>query len=358
MAEEVKLTPSRMDDQVLAVQECEDEIKLYLTRAVISGKPREEISKGLRRIIDRLLDELTSDKIKAAAAESLPRFASQVFAVLQATFGGLKKAQITALIATADGRATKAQRGVVDDIRGEVEVFEVGRAYNRETAAASFARDYHNEVRHALDVVANINPRPDADRVNLRNIAEMTVRYERQTEMIEGLERNGTDLVWIVPHANCSERCEPWQGHLYSMRGGTGRTPEGIPYRPLTDATEAVQTTKSGRTYVNGCVTGYNCRHRLRPYTPGGGRPAQIPAKVVERERAIEQQQRKMERDIRKAKIRAALAEEMQDPQAAKKEKLTARALTQAYEAFSTKNGVAFIRERTRVLPGENTTTD
>lgn len=358
MAEERKVIPSRMDDQVLAVQECEDEIKIYLTRAVIGGAPREEISKGLRKIIDHLLDELTSEKIKAAAAESLPRFASQVYAVLEATFGGLKKAQIRALISTANGSATKPQRALVDDIRANAEVFEVGRAYNRETAASAFARDYHNEVRHALDVVANINPRPDADRVNLRNIAEMTVRYERQTAMIEDLQEKGTDLVWIVPHANCSERCEPWQGHLYSMRGGTGRTPEGIPYRPLTDATEAVQITKSGRAYVNGCVTGYNCRHRLRPYTPGGGRPAQIPAKVVERERAIEQQQRKMERDIRKAKIRASLAEAMQDPQAAKKEKLKARALTQAYEAFSTKNGVAFIRERTRVLPGENTTTD
>ena len=358
MAAEAKLIPSRMDDQVLAVQECEDEIKIYLTRAVIGGKPREEISKGLRKIIDRLLDELTSEKIKAAAAESLPRFASQVYSVLEATFGGLKKAQIRALIATANGSATDPQRALVGDIRANAEVFEVGRAYNRETAAAAFSRDYHNEVRHALDVVANINPRPDADRVNLRNIAEMTVRYERQTAMIEDLQDKGTDLVWIVPHANSSERCEFWQGKLYSMRGGSGKTAEGIPYRPLTDATEAVQITKSGRAYVNGCVTGYNCRHRLRPYTPGGQRPAQIPAKVVERERAIEQHQRLMERNIRKAKIRAALAEEMQDPQAAKKEKLKARALTQAYEEFSRKNGVAFIRERTRVLPGENTTTD
>ena len=352
------MIPSRMDDQVLAVQECEDEIKIYLTRAVIEGKPREEISKGLRKIIDRLLDELTSEKIKAAAAESLPRFASQVYAVLEATFGGLKKAQIRALIATANGSATKTQMALVDDIRANAEVFEVGRAYNRETAAASFARDYHNEVRHALDVVANINPLPDADRVNLRNIAEMTVRYERQTEMIEDLQDKGTDLVWIVPHANCSERCEPWQGKLYSMRGGTGRTPEGIPYRPLTDATEAVQITKSGRAYVNGCVTGYNCRHRLRPYTPGGQRPAQIPAKVVERERAIEQHQRLLERSIRKAKIRYRLAVEAQDPKAAQEERARALALTDAYEEFSRKNGVAFIRERTRVLPGENTTTD
>ena len=352
------MIPSRMDEQVLAVQECEDEIKIYLTRAVVEGKKREEITRGLREIIDRLLDELTSEKIKTAAAESLPRFASQVYAILQATFGGLKKAQIRAVIATANGSATDRQKRVVGDISGTMEAYQPALAYNRETAASAFARDYHNEVRHALDVVANINPRPDADRVNLRNIAEMTVRYERQTEMIEDLQEKGTDLVWIVPHANCSERCEPWQGRLYSMRGRSGNTADGIPFRPLTDATEAVQVTKSGRAYVNGCVTGYGCRHPLRPYTPGGQRPAQIPAKVVERERAIEQQQRAMERNIRKAKIRAALAAEMQDPQAAKKEKLKARALTQAYEAFSRKNGVAFIRERTRVLPGENTTTD
>ena len=62
---------------------------------------------------------------------------------------------------------------------------------------------------------------------------------------------------------------------------------------------------------------------------------------------------RAMEREIRYFKEMAEFSKGI-DAEKAKKAKTSASTLTRKYEAFSKKNKLAFVRERTRILKGEN----
>jgi hypothetical protein len=223
-------------------------------------------------------------------------------------------------------------------------------AYNMETSAQIDFMTYHRAVKDELERILSAEPRTDYGErnINMRLIAELNVRYDKQITMIKDLGEQGEDLVWIEPHANCSARCEPWQGRLYSISGRLGKTEEGIEYRPLSLATEA--TDKYGRR--NGCVTGYGCRHKLVPYRPGN-KPITIPAEVVEKQRKAEERQRALERSIRYQKEKAAAIRAF-DPEGAKAARNKARNLTKIYEGFSRANSLPTVPTRTRVTPGEN----
>ncbi|MBQ2324750.1 MAG: hypothetical protein II377_00730 [Clostridia bacterium] len=194
--------------------------------------------------------------------------------------------------------------------------------------------------------------------VSLRNIAEMTVRYEHQVNMIDEKRQSGVKLVYILPHANCSKRCEKYQvggslhpSGLYSLDGSVGVTKEGVKYRPLEFATDNPidrYTTKAGITYQNGCLTGFNCRHTLGDYKPGA-KPITIPEKVIAKRREIEQKQREYERQIREYK-KASIALKDIDAKKAKKMRKLAIETNAKYKAFSRKHNVAYFPDRTKLL--------
>ena len=210
-------------------------------------------------------------------------------------------------------------------------------------------------VMRGLREIVMMNPKPDYQtNVNLRNVAEMEIRLQHQHEMINELKAQGTRLVWIEPHANCSRRCEKYQGKLYSLDGTSGEV-DGEKFLPLSHATDNpadFYTTKNGITYHNGCITGFNCRHRLVPYQKGN-KPATIPANIIRRQRALEEQQRQMERDIRRAREVTQLLSGIDAGKAYKAALRRQVELREKYEAFSRKNNVPFYRERLRVMEGE-----
>ena len=57
-------------------------------------------------------------------------------------------------------------------------------------------------------------------------------------------------------------------------------------------------TTKAGVTYKNGTLSGFNCRHYTIPYHEDGVRPVKLTDERVEKARAIEQEQRRLERRV------------------------------------------------------------
>ena len=97
---------------------------------------------------------------------------------------------------------------------------------------------FTHDSRENTEALVKADAKEDySTNVNLRNIAEMQIRYEHQQDMIQSLRDNGTRLVYIVPHANASERCEKYQvggslhpSGLYSLDGTTGTTAEGVDY--------------------------------------------------------------------------------------------------------------------------------
>ena len=190
----------------------------------------------------------------------------------------------------------------------------------------------------------------------------MTIRYEHQLDMIDEKRRSGKKLVYILAHANASERCQKYQvggtkhsSGLYSLDGTSGTTEDGIKYVPLEFATnnpEDQYTTKAGITYQNGCLTGFNCRHKLGDYIPGV-KPKAIPGDVIKRRRALEEKQRDYERQIRKYKKAAAVMKDT-NPKQAKIFKDAAHTKFEKYKEFSMKNNIAFYTERTKLFEYNN----
>ena len=161
---------------------------------------------------------------------------------------------MSALVAVASNKASVEQVRVVRELSQET----MG-SYNMGLPLDVYANEYMDYVKDRIERLAKFEAKEDyTSRVNLRNIAEIQIRAERHEQELADLKASGVNLVWIVPHANCSERCEDWQGKLYSLDDTYGEI-DGIKYQPLKNATDRYETTKSGKIYKNGCLSGFNC---------------------------------------------------------------------------------------------------
>ena len=347
--------------QVLAIESAQTEIKITARDAVLTDEPFEDAQRKFGVIIKELTDELESEQLILHCKRSLPPFALRVYIGLLRIFGIGTPNNIAAL-----NRMQQAGGDLsVQAAKAQAEIPRIPSrewAYNRATPLTTqYGGKVMERVMRGLREIVRMNPKPDYEtNVNLRNIAEMEVRLQHQHEMINELRERGTRLVWIEPHDNCSRRCEKYQGKLYSLDGTSGEI-DGESFVPLSNATDNptdFYTTKNGITYHNGCITGFNCRHRLIPYQKGN-KPSTIPANIIRRQRYLEEEQRRMERDIRRARETTKLLAGI----GAGKAYLAARdrqvKLREEYEAFSRKHNVPFYRERLRVMEGEqlNSTT-
>lgn len=213
---------------------------------------------------------------------------------------------------------------------------------------------YMERVNRMYDDLVNDTARQAYNsRVSLRNVAELTVRYEYQADRLRSLRESGVRLVWIVPHANCSARCAPHQGRLYSLDGTSG-VQDGIRFEPIERATDIHPVTiksgpNAGRRVYNGCLTGFGCRHEVRPYKRGY-KPETIPASVVERGREVNARQREYERKIRYAKRMAIERGGTPEGRAAGKQ---AREWQRQYVNYCRANDVAYYPDRLRLLDGD-----
>ena len=181
-------------------------------------------------------------------------------------------------------------------------------------------------------------------RSTLRNRAEREVRHEYQIQQIAEMRARGVRLVIASAHADCSERCRPWQGGVYSLDGTRGVTDDGRPYVPLEEATEIL--TKNGK-WFNGLL-GFNCRHYLVEYKPGRAFP-KASAATERKEYAITQRQRALERNVRKWRIEAEINKGV-DPDRYREARRKAIAWNKSYEQYSRANKRAFYPSRVQLL--------
>lgn len=347
----------------IIVQDTQHDIKMYLRDAVLKGTPFDKIQAEVNRIIVDSIKQLDNVDLIAAVSTSFPTFASRLYMTYQRTFGGYSPKQLEAIAAITQGQKLTPQmeqaiikrtphyiartvpaEGVTD--KGGIKLPDT--AFNRATPLYTYYKEVHKEIIAKLNEIAAMDAKPDyASNVSMRNIAEMAVRHEGQLKMLDELKTSGTNLVWIEPHANCSKRCEKWQGKLYSLDGSAGEV-DGYPYEPLENAMNQYVTTRAGKTYRNGCISGYNCRHRLTPYSKGN-KPIEIPAAVVERQRALEQQQRQYERAIRFQRERSQLFRGI-DNRIATASYKKAAVLRKEYIAYCQKNKIPYVLERLKII--------
>lgn len=174
----------------------------------------------------------------------------------------------------------------------------------------------------------------------------MAVRYAAAVDNLQRLIDDGVKWCWISSHANCSPRCKNYQGKLYSLFQGEVEIGgkkyrergviDGISYRPINEALAGPNSDG------NGCISGYNCRHRAIEYERGSKAPTDYTEAEIKREYAIDKQQRAFENRIRQMKqeekqLRAC---GMEKEAAALRKKW--RVLTKEYQIYSIEHDRAY----------------
>lgn len=316
--------------------------------------PKAEIDRKVFKHISEAEWQIKIPELAADVRQSLLRFYTAQYNELRRSFGW----QLPVLAAlfllngrTLTGRDIKPTRAQTE--RAVQTLAERGYDASRLLGAPlqKFSQDYmRDNVKPALDRLAAQQARDPGDvsgRNTLRNRAEMEVRYNEHLEQIAELREQGVNLVICSTHADCSKRCRPWQGRVYSLDGTRGRTDDGRSYVPLEEATDIYYTTKAGKMYKNGLL-GFNCRHFLVPYKSGYRFPK--PNAAEERkEYNITQTQRRMEAEVRKWRTVAVENKDLY-----RERYLDARrkaiAANKAYIAYSKQHNRAYYPSRTKLI--------
>lgn len=164
-------------------------------------------------------------------------------------------------------------------------------------------------------------------RSNVRNVT---------TDMqAERCQQYGVDLVEVSSHLGARPLCAPYQGKVYSITGKT----EGYPLLSSTSYGEAAG------------LFGCNCGHQMYPFIPGVSEQAYHPVIAKENADAYEtsQEQRALERNIRKAKRTLSVMEGLGDPDAIAKAKARVNATQGAMRDFIDETGRTRRRDREQI---------
>ena len=331
-------------NELTTIAEATTLIKAEITKGISEGKSKDEIYANVGIIIakySKLIPQNLEQQFRRAMSQMtirdytrlsinsktiLQNFNNQVPSYNISTIGQLLKLDKT------------KERGVITD---------------RRTGQPTIP-DYQRQVRDELKVMSSQQPlfttikdgKPF--KMSLRNKAEMSIRYEANLEDVKRLNDEGVDLVWISSHVDCSLRCQPWQGKLYSVSGkNAGKTIDGNKVYNLQDALRGKNNDG------NGCINGYNCRHYLIEYKKGSQAPKEYDKALIKKEREINTQQRIKENQIRQIKTQEVLARESGDIELAKRLNEKWHKVEKEYEIYSLKNGRPYYPWRTRLTRSE-----
>lgn len=310
-------------------------IKKYITGQESYARVLREV----RKIIKETITDLESKELKISAKQTLENYVRQL---MQKAFMSIG-IPLTLMMMAFNSLSTGAKfKNIAKTYSAELpkDVFEIAQPKN------VFSEEYAKRVKEVYNELAKAEPMYDTN-ISLRNIAEMTVRYDNTMEQIQGFISRGVNLVVSSQHANCSKRCEKWQGGHYTL-DNTYQVVDGIEFQPLSNATDQYYTTKKGKTYKNGHITGYNCRHYLMEYKKGM-RQVSVSADVVEKQREIDHKMRYMERQIRQWKDMALMHKGV-DRELYLKARQKAINYNKKYIEFAKSNNRAYYPSRTDVF--------
>lgn len=339
------------------MEEAETKIRKTVKDEFFRKTPKAEIDRKVFKHISEAEKQIKIPELAADVRRSLLRFYTEQYRELRVSFGW--QFSVLAALFLLNGRTltgreirpTKAQTAQARQTLAE-QGYDAARLVG--VPLQKFSEDYMREnVKPALDRLAAQQAKDPGDaegRNTLRNRAEMEVRYHGHLEQIEELRAGGNKLVICSTHADCSKRCRPYQGRVYSLDGTSGVTDDGRKYVPLEQATQNPDdryTTKAGKTYQNG-LFGFNCRHYLVPYKSGYRFPK--PNAAEERkEYNITQTQRRIEAEVRKWRT-AAVENKNLDREKYLDARRKAIAANKAYIAYSKEHNRAYYPSRTKLI--------
>lgn len=342
----------------MAIEEAETKIRQVAKDEFFKQTRKTAIDKKVFAIVRDVAQKIHIPSLRRAAEASLLEFYERQYSELRRSFSW--QLSVVTALALLGGRRTDgteikpttAERSAAWRV---VENAGYTGARTMGVPMQKFSDEYmRKNVQPALDRLAEQFPYdPDQDptglrrRNSLRNRAEFEVRGQAQQDTIDGFKARGVKLVICSTHADCSERCRPWQGRVYSLDGTRGRTDDGREYVPLEEATDIYYVTKAGRQWKNGLL-GFNCRHFLVEYKKGYYFPK--PNALEERkEYIITQTQRRLEENVRKWRT-IAVENKGVDLNRYKEARSKAIEWNKKYIGYSKANDRAFYPSRTALL--------
>lgn len=213
---------------------------------------------------------------------------------IEPQFFRVNDGKFNALMETVEKDFSNANAAVLrrmDDVYKQT-IFRAQVHYNTGTVSLDQAIDMATKdfLAKGIDAITY----SDGKKVNIASYAEMALRTanHRAYLMAEGKKRQemGLYLVVVSAHATACELCVPWQGKIIIDDVYGGGSKEVGDYPLLSEAMEA------GLLHPN-------CRHNLSTYFPGITTLPKVPdMEGVEENYKREQQQRHIERQIRKYK--------------------------------------------------------
>ncbi len=168
----------------------------------------------------------------------------------------------------------------------------------------------------------------DGRRVNIADYVRMALRTTATRAALQGKSAKykalGYDTVQVSSYGMCSKTCEPWQGRIYiedtfSMWDGEVREQGGILWGKSNYCGKWFPLLSSA---IEKGLFHPNCRHTILLWRDGDPLPESVDNSDSERRYKLEQQQRALEREIRKAKRKV---EGFTDPENIKKAKAELR---------------------------------
>ena len=361
-----KAAKDGLNEQAQTLEQLQEKVREIVKLTYLRGIPLYIAREKLKKEIGDGTSKIRIPELKEAARRSLWAFANSQL-LLWSTLPA--EPHVIIILGTAAGNdfSDGAWRRKIDKIAPRiVDVIGTFGTYSSalpESVRLTYrTRDFgqplnqyyrdvwEKQIKPTIDRIADevaIDPDDLTGRNSLRNRAEMEVRYAGHTQNIEELKARGVRLAVCSAHQDCSDRCAPWQGRIYSLDGSTG-TIDGHTYVPIeipTESPEVWYTTRAGKRYRNG-LFGFNCRHYLEEYK--GAMLPVVSAEKRKKEYAITQEQRRMERAVRHAKAMQSTWRGINDEEARKYRKIASRAYAE-YQAYSEAHGRAYYPDRVKI---------
>ena len=343
-----------LNNQAIELEEAEAKIRLIVKNEYLKGTPRAKINRLVLQVIDSAIKKITLPVLKEAGRKSLINFYNRQYMQIS-QIRGSNLLVLLAIIKLNDRNSEIAKNMPISrakaivrqqmEAQGDINVRLYGSPMQK------FSKDYmEKNVKPILDRLTKqfpLDPDDITGRNSLRNRSEMEARYNGHLENIEQLKAQGNKLVIASTHSDCSERCQKWQGRVYSLDGSTGVAPDGRKYVPLEKATDVYYTTKAGKTYKNGLL-GFNCRHYLVAYKDNYKFP-KVSAEEEREQYKITLKQRQLERDVRYWRTQAIESKGV-DAKAYSFARQKAIDYNKKYIAFSKANSRAYYPSRTKII--------
>lgn len=344
----IRQASSRLSAEAQAIMDGQTAVKQIVKDLYLRGYSWAKIEIAVRKEIAATQGEIANEYLKGETAKSLLALAWRVYNDLKSSesFGDL--AVLWAVVGLKSGTLPRAQKKAAERLIERV-TWRMPYGTQMQQRIYHYWKDVKATVARLADERALDESDSGESKISLRAKAEIIVREDFHKREMEEM-RQKTRLVIVTTHSDCSDRCAPYQGRVYSLDGTSGTTPDGRQFVPIEEATENPRdryVTKAGRVYQNG-LFGFNCRHHMIKYADGLTPPTESEAKR-QREVAIDKRQREYEREIIRAREKA-IAYKGIDRNEYMKWKIRASKLFEEYADYSHRHGRPYYTSRVRVL--------